>query len=350
MSNDDLTIQTNGATLGGWQEVEVRRGVTSCPSVFSVELTERYPGDPTEAVVTPGSTCKVFLGGDLVINGYIDRYNIKIDAETHRVQIVGRSRVEDAVDCSVDTDALGAWSFRGGKLGALVQKILAPYNIGLQLPDGDVDLPDIVFSVQPGETIYSLIKQLARAVDRWVWDNANGDMVISRGGTNGRAGSALVEGQNIEAGDAGYGMDQRFSKYRVGIQGQDSSHGHFSVYGNATDNGVPRPRLKMLMAEGPLIGNYQDIRAQWEASRRYGQSRVAHVIVTGWRDGAGALWAPNSVVAVKSDTLKIDEDRVIAEAVWSRDDAGGTRTQLTLIPPEGMVVQPFFPVDIFGAK
>jgi prophage tail gpP-like protein len=345
--DDELTVQTNGATLSGWQEVEVRRGVTSCPSSFMVSLTERYPGDVTGAIVTPGATCTVFLGGDQILNGYIDRLKIEIDGNSHRVSIVGRGRAEDVVDSSADPDALGGWEFRGGMLGATVRKLIAPYNVGLQLPDGDVSLPSVVFSIQPGVTCYSMIEQLARATGQLVWDASNGDLVIGQGGTGGRAGNALVEGANIEVASAEFGMDMRFSDYLAVLQ-DAGLMGHVSLKGEAKDSGVTRHRLKMIIVEGTLINNYPTIRAQWEAARRLGRSRIAHVTVTGWRDVNGDLWTPNTVCSIQSPTLKISEDRVIAECVWKRSDEGGTQTEMMLIEEKGLKPQPFIPVDIFG--
>ncbi len=46
--------------------------------------------------------CKVALGADTVIDGYIDRYVVSIDAGAHTVQIIGCSKCCDLVDCTLE--------------------------------------------------------------------------------------------------------------------------------------------------------------------------------------------------------------------------------------------------------
>jgi prophage tail gpP-like protein len=69
--------------------------------------------------------------------------------------------------------------------------------------------------IYPGYTAYALLEELTRSVGMLLWDDANGDLVISKGGTGGRAGSAIVEGQNAERVSAVFAADQRFARYLV---------------------------------------------------------------------------------------------------------------------------------------
>jgi prophage tail gpP-like protein len=91
--------------------------------------------------------------------------------------------------------------------------------------------------------------------------------------------------------------------------------------------------------------SFANRRAQWEANRRYGRSKLARVTVTGWRDGQGKLWKPNTVVNCKLRTAKVEEDRIICEVSWMRGEAG-TQTMLTLMPKGALSPQPFAPVPL----
>ena len=46
--------------------------------------------------------CKVALGADTVIDGYIDRYVVSIDAGAHTMQIIGRGKCCDLVDYTLE--------------------------------------------------------------------------------------------------------------------------------------------------------------------------------------------------------------------------------------------------------
>jgi prophage tail gpP-like protein len=252
---EELTIKTGGQILSGWTRVAVSRGVEMLPSHFDIELTELYPGQASKAVVDPGATCTVYLGADLVLTGYIDRYMPHYDKETHRVRIAGRSKTEDMVDCSIDTETLKSWQVTAATIGGAAKILVQPYGIDVELPDGDKPLPvEDYFPIAPGMTAYQLIEEMARAVGFLVWDDADGNLVLSNGGTGGRAGSALVEGQNIEFGDAMHTMDQRFSRYVVAAQVQDKHGFHMDLAGRATDPDWPAgrgERFKFIPAEAP---------------------------------------------------------------------------------------------------
>jgi prophage tail gpP-like protein len=109
---EDLSIKSAGQTLGGWTMVRVSRSVEAYPSQFMVQLTERYPGQASKIVLTPGVSCTVSLGRDLVITGYIDRVMATISAAQHDVVIIGRSKTEDLVDSSIFGDEIGGWVFQ----------------------------------------------------------------------------------------------------------------------------------------------------------------------------------------------------------------------------------------------
>lgn len=251
---EELTIKTGGRILGGWERISVTRGVELCPSHFDIELTERFPGQAGAAIVSDTATCTVALSGDLVLTGYIDRYQPAYDKHQHRVRIIGRSKTEDLIDCSVDAVKTG-WDFGANTIGQAAKIVCDPYGIGVSLPDGDAALPDVAkhMWIYPGYTAYALLEELTRSVGMLLWDDANGDLVISKGGTGGRAGSAIVEGQNAERVSAVFAADQRFARYLVLAQGQDQIFSHISSAAEQKDPEASqlRGRLKVIPQEIP---------------------------------------------------------------------------------------------------
>jgi len=351
---EPLTIKTGGKVLDGWLSASVTRGVERLPSGFSVELTETYPGQAERAVVSPFAPCQVFLGADLILTGYIDVYGPKYDRESHTVIIQGRSLTSDLVDCSVDIDAITAgsstWEINAGTIGAAAKMICSPYNIEVVLPDGDAKLDSTrPFVLAPGMTCFQLIEEMARTVEMLLWDDARGRLVISKVGKI-RAGCPLVEGVNIEVGSARLSADQRYSTVMVLAQTpvDDGSGPHIGFKKTATDTAVPRKRLLMLVSDLPgPNGDWAQQRATWEVNRRAGRSQLFKISVTGWRDSAGVLWTPNTVVKVQSPDLKVNTDLQIVEATWTRSEAG-TSTLLTLMPPQGLQPQPYHFLPLTG--
>jgi prophage tail gpP-like protein len=343
---EELTIKTGGKTLGGWQEIHVVRGVERLPSAFYIRMTERFPGQLEEISATPGATCEISMSGDLLLTGYIDRYLPRIDKGQHSVLLMGRSKPEDLVDSSLFGEIIGGWNLQVSTLKEAAERISKPFGIEVSAPDGDFPLPPPQnFPINPGMTAGQLLEELARTTGSLVWDDPRGRLVISAVGT-GRAGSALVEGTNVEAASLTLSMDGRFSDYIVIVLGQNFLTGTTfrNHLAHVVDPGVKalgRYRTRIIPWEAPdQDGSYSDNRALWEAARRFGRGNIVQVKVTGWRDGTGKLWAPNSVVRVKLPSCKVDRDLVISEVAWERGPEMGTTAQLTCMPKEGLVPQP----------
>src|SRR3984893_7733341 len=234
---DELIVKTGGRFLGGWTKIRVTRGVELLPSHFEVELTERYPGQISQVIVDPTSPCEVSLSGDLVLTGYIDRYQPTYDKGQHLVRIIGRSKTEDLVDSALDFAKVG-WMIVGKTIGQVARIVCSPFNIEVSLPDGDADIPKELaetFDNYPGYTGYQLLEEMARSVGMLVWDNAAGELVISKGATGDRAGSSIVEGQNAERVEANITADQRFERYAVFGQGRSQIDGHRNYVAVAYD-------------------------------------------------------------------------------------------------------------------
>lgn len=296
--------------------------------------------------MVPFSSAEAYLSEDKILTGYVDVYQPSYDANHHEVAIACRSKTEDVVDCSVDVEQLGAatgsWQIKTKTIGEAAKMLVKPYGIDVKLPDGDEDLnPLYPVAVQPGMTCYQLIEELARVTRMLVWDDENGNLVLSKVGKK-RAGSSLVEGINIEVAAARISGDQRYKK--VIVFGQyffvDQSGPHVSYKATATDSQVPRNRVLMVPIEMPgPDAKWVQQRAEWEVSRRLGRSRAVRIVVTGWRDGKDKLWTPNTLVNVQAPELKINEDMLISQCTWMRDETG-TKTILLCAPPSAFEPPP----------
>jgi prophage tail gpP-like protein len=349
-SSEDVTIVVNGQTLLGWTGVRIVRGIERLPSGLVLQFSERYPGQAGVTAVNPGNTIQAYLGSDLVLTGYVNLYNPKEDAASHIVRAEARSKTQDLVDCSLAPPvALPPWVFHAATIGAAATQICQYFGISVTGNGASAPLdPKVPFVIQPGETPAELLEYMARTCQVLMYDDPQGRLVFANVGTT-RAGSPLVEGINCEVSEARLSDDQRYSQITVIGQAPvyDATGPHLNAESTAP-HGVDsfasaqnRYRPKLVVIDMPSPDNkWANQRADWEVARRYGRSRIVDVTVTGWRDGAGTLWTPNTIVNCQLPSMKINQDLLIAEVAWMRGEQG-TSSILTLMPQEGFMPQPF---------
>lgn len=351
MPSDDLTIVVGGRELTGWADVRVTRGVERVVSDFDIGMTEHYPGAGL-VEVKPGDACQVYLGSDLVITGYADRYIPEFDAHRHTIRVSGRSKTQDIVDCSA------VWpgsQIMNGTVLSIAQTLCEPFGVAVSaLDDVGAAIPQTNLNV--GDTPFDVIEPMARFRGLLMYDDPHGNLVFARGGKI-RAASGFKEGVNVESAGVAYTMDQRFSDYgafRVKLMALADAGNESNLITDIQDADVPRYRPKFLVAETNDGGfDIAVARANWEMVRRKGRSAAVHVVCDSWRDSAGALWMPNTLATVDLPTLKLAPVVwLISEVTYIRNQQG-SHARLVLMHPDSFIPQPFnyqpFPTDVANA-
>lgn len=336
-----IEVRVGGVNYGGWKTARVTRAIDQAAGDFAVTLTERYPGQPFEVPIKPGDACQVLVNGDKVLTGYVDDVKVDYDANDHILEITGRSKTADLIDCSA-IHKPGQW--RGVKLERIAAQLVAPFGLDVVLDLGvDTGDPFDKFAIQQGEKVFAAIERMCRMRGVLASDTTGGDLLITKAGTARSTGAIrfrAVDGRenNVLAGRGTYSMRQRHSDYIVKGQttGSDTRHGAAVAQPKATvtDANVPRYRPLLVVAEGKADAKAAKDRAEWERARRAGESIKFDYTVQGWvNDTDGALWRPNRLVPIEDDFLRFYGDLLIAETTFEIGPAG-TVTRLKLGPVE----------------
>jgi len=246
--SDLVTLQVAGQNFAGWQDVQIVRGVELFPSYFSLKLTERLPGVPKSLAIDPGQTCRVMIGSDLVLTGYVDSYESRISARGHEVTVIGRSCTQDLVDCAGGVtsgeETKSQMTFFAPTLLKLAQDLCAPFGIKVTEPDGEgaplVSLMDGIpqFTMQLNETVYDRLAPLAQARQMMLVDGVDGNLILAKVGTKKASSGFTLPGNVLEA-RVRFSKQDRFTVYlpvfhttdtaaEVG-QGLNQSSGNFQA-------------------------------------------------------------------------------------------------------------------------
>lgn len=346
--------------------MKVTRGIERCPSGFSVSYTEPMPGR-TDVLTQPGDECKVYLGSDLVLTGFVDRLIPSFSGREHTVHIEGRSKCQDLVDCSLKWPG---GEFRNMNVLEIAQALCSWYGITASAAQG-TNVGDRLeqYNAMLGESVYDLLERLCRFRALLIYDQPDGSLLLASGGPptsegapNGigtrTATGGLKEGVNVQSASMMYGMDGRFSDYDAVHQALDTFTDQGdggNLISRVVDSGVPRFRYRVIISEQTFGGQGTAVqRANWEMARRIGRSYQIRLTTDSWRDAAGMLWEPNTLVTVDLPSLKMREPKtwLISEVTYKRDE-NGTTADLVIMPPEAFYQQPImlFPItpDIIRA-
>lgn len=343
---DELSLSVGGNIISGWDSIRVTRGIERFPADFDLGLMDYFPGSGARQLVVEGAPCKIHIGDDLVMTGYVDSWESAIQRSLHEVRATGRSKCQDLVDCSAE------WPnnvINASNALEIASRLASHYGIRVS-----TDVDDLVkvpqFTLNWGESPQEVIERVSRWSALLYYDQPDGNLWLARRGTR-QAASGVAEGVNVEQASFRTSMAERFSDY-IGV-----SMGISPIAGYSPDTGWDavtlatardpeaarmRYRKHITLVESTLMASQQSQRAiDWEMNRRYGRSRLLTVTVDAWRDKDGKLWEPNTLIPVDLPTLRLaDTEMLLAEVTWMRD-SGGTHARLTLMPPEAFAVQPY---------
>lgn len=371
-------LKCDGEIYSGWKEMRVTRGLEKATADFELTVSERWPISGAPWRILPGTECTIELEGELVLSGYVDRYEPSLAATSHDVTVAGRSKTMDFVDSSI-ADVHGEGQFNGMTIGELTTMLAKPFGIEVVVEKDSEPLKDV--QVQQSETCFKMVERLARLQELLITDDAEGRLVITRAGA-GKSSSTLVQGVNLLTLKATHDDSERFSDYIVKAQrpGNDESSldtwddadpgdpiaftipaglGHGArfameraskkkgtkpkalteVIGVVKDEGVTRYRPKVIVAEGKADDAEAFKRADWEMRRRKARAKKANVTLVGWTEEDGSLWKQNRMIWIKAPYLDLDREMLIAQTVFSYG-AGGEIIDLELVLEDAFLPDP----------
>lgn len=349
LDKHELTLIVEKREFGGWLTVRVTRGIKRAAGDFQIGASQRWPGLDERFEIPEGSSCEVYIGDDKALTGYIDVVDDHRDGSNAGLEISGRSKTADLVDCSPDYELT---ELAGLDLAEVARKVAKPF--GIEVDARDTGPTFAVAAAHHGESAWKLIERLARQRQLLVMDDTEGRLVLTRLGAE-RATDELVHpSDGLLKVKSHRDQSRRFSEYKVKAQagvrwlgvgnvegaaaaGVPGTLAH--VEGGAVDRGVRRYRPKTILSEGAAKKEGAVARAQWEARRNIGEALTVTARRVGWRQSDGALWVPNLLVRCRLPFTKLEAELALAEVTYSKSN-DGTVCDLELAPPEAFTPEP----------
>lgn len=343
MAKSEITLLINNSSYSGWKTASVDLSIENLSGSFNLSLTDKWANQQQPVVIKPTDSCELYIDGQIIITGYVDIVNISLDSNNHTIQIVGRDKTADLIDCSIIN---GTGQYKNLKLEQIVTRVCEPFGIDVTA-DVETGDPFETFNIEQGSTALECIQKLCNARQVLAMSDGSGGVLITRAGTK-EASSGLIEGSNIKAGTATYDYSLRYNKYIVKGQQQGTDELDVeSISGNSAtvlDSGVIRYRPLVVVADGQASRQDCIQRAGWELNTRIGRSRRLSITVVGWQQENGDLWRVNQLAFVRSKVLGVYDQLLIAGINFSMNESGQLAT-LTMTSPDAYLTISTKPVD-----
>lgn len=335
-----IELKIAGKIYNGWKSASITRSLNCIASSFELTVSDRFIGSKKN--IPLDEKCQILIDGQPAITGYLDQISPSYNETSHEVKFSGRSKTCDLVDCSAIIDA---GQIISGSPQEILENVLRPFGISLVFKPSGVlpTIPD--FQVQPGETAQSIVEKICKQTGMVFTDDEKGSLVVQSVGNGSSVGKLVHKigdgtGNNVLSGSATYSSRECFRDYYVKSQmaGSDELGGEdiTAIEGHAVDNEIGRYRPIVLTAESSMDASTAQTRAEWERSNRRGKGQTWEYTVFGWRNGAGALWAPNSFVTIDDDFVRTKGKLIISGIKLSAGN--GTKTALKISPPEAFIL------------
>jgi len=332
-----IVLKVNGLEFGGWTNISIEKSLSSMAGSFGLAATDIFPGNAQKWGLAIGDECSVEIADQKIITGYIEDIPISYDASGHNIQIGGRDKTGDLVDCPF-VETPNEWKEKA--VEEIIKALCDPFDISVNTDDSVTDqatfkMPE--FKANEGDAVFDLILKLCQMKAILPVSYGDGALTLTRAG--GRfTNDPLEKGVNILSGSIDQSNKERFQTYIVKGQGSmtdqkevaDAAH----PVGEQTDDVILRYRPIVIFTETPCDAARCLDRARWEATKRAGASRKLQYKVQGWTQSNGIIWPLNSLVKVKDDFLQIDGTLLISSINYTKDNESGTTTTMTLVDPD----------------
>lgn len=325
----DIVLATPHGEYEGWESVRVSLALDQMTGSFELGVSGENAKELVKHPLVKGLQCRVLLGGQTVITGYINRRKPAFDANNHTLTISGRDVTCDLVDCSaiVPNQELHNATIKQAAL-ALIKPFPA---ISLLCPDPGE--PFDKFVINDGETIFDVLQTHARQRGLMVYTLGDGVLHIGRPGVT-PLDVVLAEGKELKAASADESDDEQFAEYIV--RAQDSVNSQHRNEQRYTDSAVRAGRVRIIQSEKPDGTRKIINRAEWEAKLRKARGLSVNTTVQGWAYKArGQLWRLGQAPKVHSPSLGLNQRSLVINGLtYSVNNEGGTITEQVLVPPE----------------
>lgn len=332
-----IRLAIGGLAHDTWDGWSIESDLLTPADAFELELHTKNASRLPE-VIKEGATCSLTLDGDRVLTGQIDEFEHDVSRRGISMRINGRDRAAPLVDCSSPFV-----SMREASLAQIIEQVVMPlgaYQVEIR---ADKAKTRRRVQIEPGQTAWEALLQVAEANGLWPWVEPDGRLII--GGpdyTTAPVGVLVMQedgvGNNVDRLSVRRSIANRYSQITVlGQHGQYANDGLDTARSHLRSQvqdetlarrGIFRPKVVV-----DSSSENQDM-ATTRARKLLADSRLEgfeiRAVVKGHRADNGQVWAPGQRVVVRSEPHGLNDTYFLMSRTLRLSRGEGAITELRL--------------------
>lgn len=337
-----IRLEVDGVEYDHFTSASVEIRLDALSNTFSFTAVATGISKPPFKV---GAACRVIVGDQTVMTGYIEIADGSYDAGSHSITYRGRDKTGDVVDSNISALSDFGTSI---SLKTVIEKVITHIGAtGVSVIDranpAKFNPAADLLAPEPGDNAFDFIEKLARKRQVILTSNADGNIVIEK--TPGPVIDFALQNyigasnNNILSASFSYDETGRYNVYKMtsglnplSLTGSASTSDIVNQKSSIIDADIRAGRQLAFVPESSFSNSEGDKRARWESRIRRARGQLYSATVQGHKPyGLDELWQVNRVIAVIDDFADIRAGMLINSVVYNFDTSGGSTTNLSLV-------------------
>lgn len=322
----DIKLQVAGREIREFISFRADSDLFQAADAFEASFSDAVTG----AAPAPGQPVKLYVDNRLEFTGVLDAVDKNLDKSGVTVSVRGRDLMGILVDSCVETftDVSAAES-----LTALARRLLAkaPFINRKDVTLSGKPQAASAIRVEPGQTIFDVLKSAAHARGLLFYSMPNGTFVFGKPKTTGTADFSIsvskARGSNILSGSVSDDISGRHSK--VVVMGSENQK-HIAATVSDSETPFYKPLVTQSSGDESAVSAAKYAQTMIDEARYSGFS--LRYTVPGFGQN-GKNYTPNSLCRVSDDALNVSGVFLVFGRTFSLDRDQGATTELRLSKP-----------------
>ena len=327
----DITLIIGAKRFRGVTATTIERGMNSIADLFKVSV----PFDPRDRSIVDAlrpfgyQRATLLIGGEAYITAQIAKISFSATTGGNVASLECRTIPGDMIECMSDLVA-PEWS--NNALLDIGDEIARRYS--MRAFSADIRINDAIFpyvTKEVTESDFSFLSRLASQKGFLLTSSADGDLLFTRAAVDDRPVAALQYGQfPVKQMTADYDGTKRHSRW-YGYAEVASGQPATSLY---RDPSISSHRPFAFQADESDADSIEAA-VLWRAGKSIADATTTTVVLAGWRNPDGQLWAENMKVSLVAPEVGIftESDYITQVVSLTKDDGGGDVAALNLVLP-----------------